>query len=70
MNLKNEAYVVPSISRHGDSVPSQVDSGANLASNVIQEASTARRERVVAAVLNHCKVSKQQNEALGIKTTA
>jgi hypothetical protein len=60
---KNEQYLVESFDEHSDG-PSQVDSGTNIASSVKPEASEARQSRVMLATLKHCRISKEQNEAL------
>jgi hypothetical protein len=60
---KNEELLVDSIAEQCDG-PSQVDSGTNIACNVMQGDSAARQKRVMLAALKHCKASKEQMEAL------
>lgn len=64
MELKNENYLVASIAKHSGAGPAEVNSGTNMASRVVQEASGVRRQRIRGAILEHCKVAKQQNAPL------
>ena len=64
MELKKfETLVVSSIDGHCDG-PTEVARLGNVASGVMVEDSGARQNRVMRAVLNHCKASKEQNAAL------